>query len=845
MRTNLSRFTVSFCDFAWESLSVSGDVTSDGEDRAVSPPMFPYAWQVSRYLEGYVDRYIPPEVLRLGCRVVRTERRHTNTSLSNDGVTTTAADDDGKWMVEWVEEGDCSNVDTEKTGQTATRSERFDYLIVASGYFSRPHIPDIPGLKYLHPNQIIHSSALRDVEGFLQQLQELPGSSTNGWKKLVVVGGSLSGAEAASSLALYLSSSVHGPAAPGRVPEPEEAQPSKPGPDPMIQMLATRAASNPELKALMRAIAMGDASQDQMRAFQAHIDEINTIISREQERPQQELQSSQHSTKYSVHHITTRPFWAVPTYLPTSAGESFLPLDLVMYDLSRRPAGEIEYSFGPVSPERSIALNLYFESLLGRDQSEDMELDRPPWVAVTDNYADFVRSGDVTVDIGRLSAVHRSSHDGLGMLEVELRYGEKITVKDVAAVVFATGFSPFGSLSFLPKDVLSLLEYSEDDSFFPLVLDGKGTSHAEVPNLGFVGMYRGPYWGVMEMQARSLAQSWDSEVAAGKDSAEERRQIRDLRGEHTRPQFPMGDYVGLMESFARELGIARYELPDQSPRSGPVVPARYYTPPVSELREQSQMEVTTTLKSLQAVISGHQQLSTAKAIFRALQGKWQYSRTVSTTDGDDTSSVSSGIASFHPRYPSEPGYEGEYLYEAKAEKQHDPSQSNQIRAVYRFREYNTVDKDEPVHISVWTADDLKSAGRHSHGLRFDSVSEKGKGTLDDKDKDNNDGNQLHHARGIGSGSSPLSTAENDTTTTPLSENAHQADYEYVYLFKTKGIAITSWEVTVYYSSPVEQDPGITTNAADSVPENDDPDPHIISPDGRSYRWCSKTVYQRW
>ena len=48
--------------------------------------------------------------------------------------------------------------------------------------------------------------------------------------------------------------------------------------DPVIQMLATRAAANPDLKALMKVVAKGDASPVQLREFQDHIDELNAIL---------------------------------------------------------------------------------------------------------------------------------------------------------------------------------------------------------------------------------------------------------------------------------------------------------------------------------------------------------------------------------------------------------------------------------------------------------------------------------------------------------------------------------------------------------------------------------------
>lgn len=52
----------------------------------------------------------------------------------------------------------------------------------------------------------------------------------------------------------------------------------KTSPDPVIQMLATRAASDHSLKALMKIVASGRATQTELREFQSHIDELNTEI---------------------------------------------------------------------------------------------------------------------------------------------------------------------------------------------------------------------------------------------------------------------------------------------------------------------------------------------------------------------------------------------------------------------------------------------------------------------------------------------------------------------------------------------------------------------------------------
>ena len=47
--------------------------------------------------------------------------------------------------------------------------------------------------------------------------------------------------------------------------------------DPVIQMLAERAASDEELKSLMRIVANGEATQDELKKFQSHIDELTRL----------------------------------------------------------------------------------------------------------------------------------------------------------------------------------------------------------------------------------------------------------------------------------------------------------------------------------------------------------------------------------------------------------------------------------------------------------------------------------------------------------------------------------------------------------------------------------------
>ena len=56
------------------------------------------------------------------------------------------------------------------------------------------------------------------------------------------------------------------------------ADPDSQSTDPVIQMLATRAASDPTLKALMKIVASGKATQTQLQDFQKQIDELNEVL---------------------------------------------------------------------------------------------------------------------------------------------------------------------------------------------------------------------------------------------------------------------------------------------------------------------------------------------------------------------------------------------------------------------------------------------------------------------------------------------------------------------------------------------------------------------------------------
>ncbi|KAJ5166935.1 FAD-dependent pyridine nucleotide-disulfide oxidoreductase [Penicillium canariense] len=619
MRTNLSRFTVAFSDLSWESAL--------GDDADI--PMFPQARQVGQYLATYSNRYIPQDVMRLGHRVVKTER-----SVGTDTAS--------RWRVSWIGES-VQNATHESAPQPdKMESEDFDLLVVASGYFSRPYIPALSGLDQF-TGRVIHSSALEKGRSSLDNTDTPTRGNT------VVIGGSMSGVESASALALQKASSCI------------SADPTPYSPP-----------------------------------------------------------------KHKVHHIHSRPFWTLPTYLPCETSEdnvSFLPLDLAMYDLGRRPPGPIEYALGPISDEKTAKTNSYFSSLLGAEyenfghmppKSPSGETNcQPSWVAIGNDYAEFIRSGMIEATMGRVVSVNPSSDAGVASINIETPNGPK-TLEDVTSIVVATGFTPFDSLSFLPDDVLSSLEYTATDPFLPLILDKGGTLRSEIPDLGFVGFYRGPYWGVMEMQARLLGKEWvgqHNDFSGTEDQRENLRILRNPSAEIRRGQFPMGDYVGLMEAFAKDLNVGRTALSVGDSRSGPVLPARYAC-------GKQEPEVQRTLDTLRAMsLQDHPtaQAAAALAVFRALHGTWKFIQTSATGEKEG-----SGTVAFIPRYPSD-SYDREYVLQEHRDTPLIESQAlshETVISIFRLSESGTSDSNS--RIEIWSANNDASiaADRLSCSLRL-------------------------------------------------------------------------------------------------------------------------------
>ncbi|CAK7227605.1 hypothetical protein SBRCBS47491_006627 [Sporothrix bragantina] len=578
---------------------------------------------------------------------------------------------------------------TQESGADVSDAGVFDYLAVASGFFGSPSVPEafVNAIKQdgaaEAPTSVptVHTSAYRDLD-------TLFGGKVPSSGKIVVAGGQFSGVEIAATIAGHLSNKEHAP-------------------------------------------------------------------------------GGKTSSTLSVHHIVQQPFWVFPLHTsPIVAASSppFLPFDLTSYNVLKRPQ-PLTDTQGHIPVETARTVHGIFSMLLGTDQSDihpalalpqdSPARDAPPYIAVSDTYLEHVRSGTITLSRGKLEDV-QGTQATISSTSSSGSWSGSSSVDDVAAVVLATGFTPASSLSFFPDSVKETLHYEASDLRQPLALAFHDTHHPDVPGLAFVGFYRSPYWGVMEMQARvatalftenAASQIWASSStpqwpylspALAADHSIERTLA--LRADPDRAsQFPMGDYLYLMNSFGEALGIPRRSgaVKEGAVAMDIVTPMHYFDGDGDHGDENTAGEELTVDAKDNAHAIGFTKKTTvaglkenrfvARAVFRSLQGTWKLDRTLTSRLPSHPSGRFVGTAEFRLREGTKDGFSGsemaddEYLYveDGTFTALNGPSFRATRRYVWRYNE--RLDK-----LSVWFArtDDASKADYLFHALEF-SPTEKG------------------------------------------------------------------------------------------------------------------------
>ncbi|GLI62995.1 hypothetical protein VaNZ11_005853, partial [Volvox africanus] len=282
-----------------------------------------------------------------------------------------------------------------------------------------------------------------------------------------------------------------------------------------------------------------------------------------------------------VFHVTPRPFWVIPRYLPLAASNSgggappFVPLDVFFHRWSERMAaglGPDEQTF-PTGEDHTKS-NALFADLCG-DQGKLLSpvlavprvTSEPVVAAISDSYSPLVASGHLKLCRGRLTRVSESSlelsdENAASVASAGSGSGSSSgnspsqSLHGVDAIVLCTGLRP--ALTFLSDDLLNKLSYTPYDNYVPLALHRR-VLHPDAPGLAFVGLYRSPFFAVVELQGRLAAAAFTGALpAAEADLAAQRAGVAmELRvRQHTpRTPYPHQDYVGHADGLAAAMGL--------------------------------------------------------------------------------------------------------------------------------------------------------------------------------------------------------------------------------------------------------------------------------------------------
>jgi hypothetical protein len=235
--------------------------------------------------------------------------------------------------------------------------------------------------------------------------------------------------------------------------------------------------------------------------------------------------------------------------------------------------------------------------------------DSIPRVSISDDYTSMVIGGKIQVRQGRIVSIDESQEDKRFCLHLD----NGNAIDDVDCVIACTGYA--NQLDFLSERIREIIEYDPTDTFAPMILC-HDTYHPELPGLGFVGMTKGIYFGVMELQARTVAAQLAGSLPYDPAPLCDSRLIREHR---PRAQFPRFDYVGFMDALAKPLGL----VPDPAKHGaiGTMVSPVQYRPSI-ELHNEPGLE-----KSKQLESSGSS-CPIAQIALKALVGSWQFVRTI-------------------------------------------------------------------------------------------------------------------------------------------------------------------------------------------------------------------------
>ncbi|KAL5402118.1 hypothetical protein PMIN03_010924 [Paraphaeosphaeria minitans] len=383
----------------------------------------------------------------------------------------------------------------------------------------------------------------------------------------------------------------------------------------------------------------------------------------------------------------------------TATHVSMHPLEFTLCERSTREPEPLTFAFAPASiQENQILLFYYKEIIEGGVGDLDFMETLPANVALGDRYYQCIQDGRIQLIPGAVKRLERGKDSDSITARVKGKDGKDVVVDNITAVINATGFNSGGGLSFLADDVKEQLEFDPANTRLPAVLNAsymaQNPQASSLALLGFVPVN----WGIIEMQMRAVVNRWTGRPfdedpahvsALGDHMRYIQAAIRDERRKQEVPQFLFGDYLGLLEQAARELRMEQIHG-DDGAFTGFFCSSRFLGP--GEPKTEA-LKTMRAIRRLRAVIDRRNPL-VAYVAFTGLLGRW---RCASQTESVGAGAETVVEVEAHPRYPTAPGYDLEYVVVLR-----DGAGREKTTLVARYTEVT-------YEITLWAVDARKSA----------------------------------------------------------------------------------------------------------------------------------------
>ncbi|EGG16275.1 hypothetical protein DFA_09305 [Cavenderia fasciculata] len=418
MKTNLSYYSCMYSDYPWKTKPAAED-------------LFPSGKEVQAYLKDYATHFeVYPQCIKFECTVTR---------VHQDNITE-------KWTIEWTNNNK-NNINN--SNNNIYNKEEYDYVIIASGYFSQCDQPSNIGQ--------LESVFGKDGVSYVRHYKHPDEALRN--KKIVMVGGSYSGCEIAVDLA---------------------------------------------------------------------------------------------STVGQIVMVTRHRPWYMKRSFSKDGIAPIRPLDINFFT---RNGDHMLRSHYKTVQDQNKAKYTNFSKLFGHQQTiPSVRVDGEPtdhlYGAITDRFVELVEQGKIVMKYSDVDYAIVDKETG----RRSIKFKDGSVEDQIDHLYISTGYKL--TFPFFDQDMLDALQYDPNDGFQAVLLH-KTVFCPGKRGIAFVGIFKGPFFGLSELQSR-----WATMVFTGKDGldyptkeefdigiAEEQR----IRSDRPRKQWPHGNTVEFSEDLAKQI----------------------------------------------------------------------------------------------------------------------------------------------------------------------------------------------------------------------------------------------------------------------------------------------------